>query len=98
MSIQCDACRRPETLGHILQVCPRTHAPRISRHDRVVSLLQSAEAKAGWSCIREPAIPFQAGLRRPYLVFHHLERASFVLDVTIVVDSAVLDDAQSLVL
>lgn len=60
-----------------------------------MSLLQSAEAKAGWSCIREPAIPFQAGLRRPYLVFHHLERDLFVLDVTIVVDSAVLDDAHS---
>ena len=83
MSVLCDACRRPETLGHILQVCPRTHASRISRHDKIVSLVQTAVGHAGWSCIREPAIPTQAGLRRPDLIFHHLGRSTFVLDITI---------------
>ena len=56
MSVLCDACRRPETLGHILQVCSRTHASRISRHDKIVSLVQTTAGHAGWSCIREPAI------------------------------------------
>ena len=38
--IRCDCCGRPESLGHILQVCPRTHALGIARHDKVVDLVQ----------------------------------------------------------
>lgn len=30
-------CARNETLCHVLQACPNTHAPRIKRHDHVVS-------------------------------------------------------------
>ena len=38
--IRCDCCGRPESLGHILQVCPRTHALGIARHDKVVDLVR----------------------------------------------------------
>ena len=89
ISVHCGACQRPGSLRHILQVCPRTHSSRISRHDRIVTLVQSAAGKAGWSCIREPAIPTTAGLRRPDLIFHHNERSTYLLDVTIVADNAV---------
>jgi len=92
MSVACDACRRPGSLGHILQVCPRTHGQRTSRHDRVATLVQAAAGKAGWSCIREPAIPTTAGLRRPDLIFHHKDRPTYLLDVTVVADNAVLHD------
>ena len=88
----CDACGRPETLGHILQVCPRTHASRIARHDRIATAIQTAACKRGWSCVREPAIPTRAGLRKPELIFHHDDRDTFILDVTIVADNAVLND------
>ena len=79
ISILCGACRRPGSLGHILQVCPRTHASRVARHDRLASLVQSAAGKAGWSCIREPAIPTLAGIRRPDLIFYHQDRSTHVL-------------------
>ena len=68
VSIVCAASQWPGSLGHILQVCLRTHNSRVSRHDKIVSLLQSAVGKAGWSCIREAAIPTAEGLRRPDLI------------------------------
>ena len=92
MSVLCGACRRPGSLGHILQVCPRTHASRVARHDRFATLVRSAAGKAGWSCIREPAIPTLAGIRRPSLIFYHQDRSTYVLDVTVVADNAVLDE------
>ena len=76
----------------IVQVCPRTHGSKVSRHDKIVSLVQTAAAKAEWSCIRKPAIPTTAGLRRPDLIFHHPSRSTLILDVTIVADNAVLHE------
>ena len=96
ISVLCGACQRPGSLGHILQVCPRTHGSRVSTHDRIVTLVQITAGKAGWSCIREPAIPTTAGLRRPDLIFHHPSRSTFVLDVTIVADNAVLHEVHEL--
>ena len=92
-SVAYDACGRPESLGHILQVCPRTHASRISRHDRIVEIVKAAAAKVGWQCAREPAIPTTAGLCKCDLVFHHPDRITYVPDVTIVADHAVLEEA-----
>ena len=37
----------------------------------------------------------QAGLHRPDLLSHHSDRSTFVLDITIVADNAVLEDAHS---
>ena len=92
MSVLCGACRRPGSLGHILLVCPRTHVLRLARHDRLATLVQSAAGKASWSCIREPAIPTLAGIRRPDLIFYHQDRSTYVLDVTVVADNAVLHE------
>ena len=50
-SVLCGACGRPGSLGHILQVCPRTHCSRVARHDKLVTLVQATAGKAGWSCI-----------------------------------------------
>ena len=74
---------------------PKRWVTHFSRHDKIVSLVQTATAKAGWSCLREPAIPTQASLRRPDLSFHHSDRSTFVLDIMIVADNAVLEDAHS---
>ncbi|KAL9978051.1 hypothetical protein ACROYT_G015530 [Oculina patagonica] len=51
--------------------------------------------KAGWYCIREHTIPTQAGLRKPDLIFHHQDRDTFVLDVTIVADNSNLSEAHT---
>ena len=95
VSILCGACQRPGSPGHILQVCPRTHRLRVSRHDKIVFLVQSAAGKAGWSCIREPAIPTTACLCRLDLIFHHESWSTLVLDVTIVADNAVLHEVHA---
>ena len=89
-SMPCGACQQPGSLGHILQVCPRTHGSRVARHDRIVTLVQTAPGKARWSCIRQPPIPTTAGLRRPDLNFYHPDRSTYLLDVTIVVDNVAL--------
>ena len=87
VSSRCDCCGRPESLGHILQVCPRTHASRIARHDKIVDLVEKALTQKGYSICRKPAIPTPAGIRRPDLVVER-DSAVTVLDVTIVADNA----------
>ena len=83
----CDCCGRIESLAHILQVCPRTHASRIARHDKIVDLVEQALTPKGYSISREPAIPTPAGIRKPDLVVAR-GSAVTVLDVTVVADNA----------
>ena len=66
--IRCDCCGRPEALSHILQSCPRTHASRIARHDKIIDLVISCAEKIGYGICREPAIPTPAGIRKPDLI------------------------------
>ena len=35
--VSCDACGRPESLGHILQVSPRTSGGRNDRHYAILA-------------------------------------------------------------
>ena len=46
-STRCDACKQTETVGHILQVCRRTHDDRVNRHDSVNKLLTAELTKGG---------------------------------------------------
>ena len=86
-STRCDSCGRTESLGHILQVCPRTHASYIARHNKIVDLVKSALIHKGHSIIHKPAIPTPAGIHRPDLVVTH-GSAVTVLDITIMADNA----------
>lgn len=87
VSSRCDCCGRIKSLGHILQVCPRTHASRIARHDKIVDLVEKALTQRGHSICREPAIPTPAGVCRPDLVVEW-DSAVTVLDVMIVANNA----------
>ena len=64
----CDACRAIESVGHILQVCPRTYKAGNSRHDGVNKYLNEKLIKRGFTTIVEPPIPTPAGLRYPDIV------------------------------
>ena len=86
-STRCDCCGRVESLGHILQVCPRTHASRIARHDKILDLVGQALTQKGHAITREPAIPTPAGIRRPDLMVMR-GSAVTVIDVMIVADNA----------
>ena len=91
-SVPYGACWRPGSLGHILQACPRTHGLRAPRHNRLATLVQTAAGKAGWSCSREPAIPTVVGITRADLIFYHQDSSTYVLDVMVVADNAILQE------
>ena len=78
----CDSCGRRETLGHILQVCPRSWGERIKRHDQI-SAFTSKKARS------KPIIRIYKGIRKPDLVLAKKEVA-FVLDTIICSENASL--------
>ena len=90
--VECDACHSRETLAHILQTCPRTHKPRVDRHDRVNKYLTEVVRKNGFTARVEPAIPTPAGIRYPDLVIWK-NGLCVVVDTTIVSDHKPPDDA-----
>ena len=79
----CGACGPdvPETLGHILQICPRTHGARISRHDIILRLLAKRLEKLGWQVKVELRITTSAGLRKPDLLAFKHGCQAWVIDV-----------------
>ena len=96
----CDCCGPgyPETLFHILQVCPRTHGPRSRRHNEVCRLLTSQFRRKGWEVLVEPHIPHSGTWAKPDLIVARLDPEAgvkaIVLDVTICSDQyGAADDA-----
>ena len=63
----CDCCGPgvQESLGHILQVCPRTHGPRSRRHNEVVKLLVQFLRRIGWNVLVEQSIPYSGTHAKP---------------------------------
>lgn len=89
--VACDACGRPESLGHILQVCPRTSGARIDRHNSVLARTVKLLIKNNWSVLVEPGIPTPAGLRRPDIIVWNGDSTCYVIDVTVAADNADLN-------
>jgi hypothetical protein len=90
----CDSCG-PEvfgSLGHILQVCDRTHDARVKRHDAIVDRIATVSEKKGLSVIKERVISTPDGPRRPDLIVYDRNRA-VVIDATIVADNARLSES-----
>ena len=86
--VLCDlGCGRPESLGHILQVCPVLAPERTRRHNRVLDLLHQQLSRRGYRLLKEPAIRTPAGVRKPDLVLWD-DRQSVVLDVQVTADNA----------
>ena len=46
-STRCDACNNVESIGHILQMCHRSHDDRVNRHDSINKALTALLSK-GW--------------------------------------------------
>ena len=87
-----NACNATESVGHILQVCPRTHQVRITRHDTVNSYLDKTLRNKGYSTRVEPAIPTPAGLRYPDVIAFK-GSTCVVIDTTSIGDTFDLDAA-----
>ena len=92
-SDKCDACGRPETLGHILQVCHRTWGSRIKRHDAVLEKLLKELERRGWSLKRAPVIPVRGGSPQIPDVVAYNDGNCWVIDASVVADNADLNDA-----
>ena len=89
--VLCDlGCGRPESLGHILQVCPVLAPERTRRHNRVLDLLHQQLSRRGYRLLKEPNIRTPAGVRKPDLVVWD-DRQSVVIDVQITADNATGD-------
>ena len=86
----CEACGRRETLGHILQVCPRSWGVRIKRHDKVVDLTETLLKRKGFSSPKEPIIKTRAGMKKPDLAIWK-EGKAWDLDGLVCSDNADLD-------
>lgn len=76
-------CAKSETLCHVLQGCPVTHHPRISRHNEIVRKLEGHCRGRGWNVDLEPHVRHQDGtLYRPDLVIHQ-DECTVVCDVQV---------------
>lgn len=90
--IHCDVCGRPSTLGHVLQVCPRTRFRRIQRHNKIAIAVTRDAKKAGLEVLWAPRIRTSEQLYKPDLVLvDRTKNTSFITDITVVADNADLD-------
>ncbi|MPD01426.1 Retrovirus-related Pol polyprotein from type-1 retrotransposable element R2 [Portunus trituberculatus] len=85
--VLCDlGCGRPESLGHLLQSCPKLAPERTRRHNHVLDLVVKQLTSKGLQMLREYSIRTRAGVRIPNVVVWGHEGA-VVLDVQIVADN-----------
>ena len=88
----CDAgCRIPESLGHMIQICPKSDGPRRERHDIIVRKLEEKFQSKGFITKVEPRIKTEMGLRIPDLCAWKDDQY-FVCDVSVVSDLANLNE------
>lgn len=83
-------CNSIETMGHVLQVCPRTHGSRVKRHDKILNKLKGLLEGKGFKVKKEPVIQTSLGLRKPDMVILKDNNAT-VLDLQIGGDYGRLD-------
>lgn len=76
-------CAFPETHAHIIQVCPRSYAPRLERHNCVASWIAEKMRNDGCTVSEEPRIKVKDEIRYPDLICVKGERA-WILNVQIV--------------
>ena len=84
-STHCDACNATESVGHILQVCPRMHHVRIARHDSVNTHLGKLCGTMAFRLASNLLFRSLAGLRYPDLI-------AFKGSTCVVIDTAIIGD------
>ena len=84
---RCDCCRAVCGVSHILQTCPRTHASRTARHNRLNALVAHYARKKGWEVLTEQNIPGPDRSKRPDLILAKRGCPVYIVDGTVVSDS-----------
>lgn len=78
-------CNGIESINHILQKCPRTHAPRIKRHDHISEMIAKSNREMERKVWEEPRLKSEAGLLKPDLVINN-DNVAHVVDVQVIND------------
>lgn len=76
-------CLAQETLNHVLQVCHRTHAARIKRHNAILTYMERRIKNSGYVIHQEPHYNTSIGLRKPDIVAV-MGRTAVILDAQVV--------------
>merc|ERR1711923_551484 len=94
----CDCCGPgvTEYLGHIIQVCGRTHGPRIHRHDLLRQKIARMLGHKGWTVVQERRIDIPGSTFCQPDLLAWTEERSLVLDVAVCSDSQDPDIAHQL--
>lgn len=86
--LKCRAgCGANETLGHIAQICPRTHNIRVKRHDRILDFICKRLGEVGWSVEREKRYQLSGHIMIPDITMTRSGTHNIVLDLQVVGDS-----------
>ena len=72
-----------DSLSYILQKCPRTHGPRIQRHNSIARLITDTCISQGWQVSWAPRLRTSYGLKKPDLIITKQNKIA-VVDVTVV--------------
>lgn len=86
-------CLEQETLNHVLQVCHRTHAARIKRHNARSSYIAN---KMRGNCLHveeEPRFQTSKGLRKPDIIAKTSNGEAVVIDVQVLSEQMDLNRA-----
>ena len=92
VNLMCRFCRMPNSLGHMLQVCPVNHGLRIERHENIVQSLRRTFLRKGKRVEVEPRVPSGRSFLKPDLVVFD-QKSAYVLDPSIVADGFDLEEA-----
>ncbi|KAK9703899.1 hypothetical protein QE152_g29022 [Popillia japonica] len=77
-------CQRTESLSHVLQGCPVTHALRLKRHDEIVNKIATHSRRRGYTVEKEPRVYHpDRQLLVPDLAIHLPDDALLVCDVQV---------------
>uniref|UniRef100_A0A1A9VZG3 Reverse transcriptase domain-containing protein n=1 Tax=Glossina brevipalpis TaxID=37001 RepID=A0A1A9VZG3_9MUSC len=85
-------CQVPETSYHTIQVCHRTSAARIERHNSVAKYVTKKLKEKGYTVLEEKHLKTSEGLRKPDILALKNNEA-IILDAQVVSDSTSLDIA-----
>lgn len=79
----CPACvNKPHTIGHMLQICRRTHGPRIHRHNKIAESIRKKLKDTKYEVLWEAHIRTTAGILKPDLISWSTPSVKvYVLDV-----------------
>ena len=92
-NINCPVCvNSVHSTAHVLQICPRTHGPRIQRHNAVAKLLHNDLLAKGFALDWEPLFKIATGNLKPDIIARIAEEA-YILDVSIISDNYDLEEA-----